>query len=215
MLGPQGGASSARQESDPEKVSSFEPRPTIARNWLFAVLAVAMATACVLLVFSDRPGVIERWILGVGAVFFSYCAFHIVRRAGTRRLASLDRRGLWFDGPDSRKVIEWDNIERTSVYTISSQRFTVIALREPQRLIEQYDEAEARAAVNQENVTGIFGAALGLGGEKSPDLAAVFARRRTQYGGEVWLSMHDRERSAEEFDALLNAWWTKYRKETS
>jgi hypothetical protein len=60
----------------------------------------------------------------------------------------------------------------------------------------------------------MFGSAIGIRAANVPDLAATFANRRRQYGGEVWLSMHERDRNAQAFEELINAWWTKYRKET-
>ena len=182
-------------------------------NWLFALLAAVMGTGSALLVFSDRPGILERWLLIVGALFFFYCAYMIARRANTRRPASFDSRGLWIDGPSRRKMIAWDNIECVTTTSVSSQRFNVLALKEPSRLIEQYDAAEAKAAVSQENFVAMLGTAMGLGAKKAPDLAAMFADRRRQWGGEVWLSMYDRDRDVEAFDSLLRAWWKKYRRD--
>jgi hypothetical protein len=108
-------------------------------------------------------------------------------------------------------VIEWDNIESVATTSVSSQKFNVIAVKEPHRFIAQYSEKEARAAVGRENFVGFIASALGMGAKQAPDLAAMFADRRARWGGEIWLSAHDRDRNADAFNSLLNTWWKKYR----
>lgn len=200
-----------RLESDPEKVSSFEPPATPVKAWSYSVLSAAMALGCALLVFSDSAWIVQRWILGVGVLFFAYCGFVFARSANTRRPVSFETRGLWIDAPTSRKLVGWDSIESVSMLPMSSQKFNVIALKDTQSLIEQYDAAEARALVNQENVIGGLAAALGFGAKSAPNLATLFASRRKTYGGEIWISPHDRDRDADAFDKLLKAWWAKHR----
>jgi hypothetical protein len=212
LLGAQR-ALSAKIEDDPEKVSSFEPESTPALNWLMVVLGALMAALCWWLVLRDDVGIVARWIMVVGALFFSYGVVLIARRANKRRPVSFDSGGLWIDGPNSRKVIAWTNIESISRLSISSQQFNVIALKDVTKLIEQYEASEAKSAVNQENVVAMFGAAIGLSGGSAADLAAMFARRRTQFGGEVWITMYDRDRDAQAFEKLIIAWWNKHRKE--
>lgn len=169
-----------------------------------------MAALCAWLVFKNDLSAISRWTAAVGAVFFSYAAFVIARRANTRRPASFDARGLWIDGPTSRKVIAWDNIDNLSQLSVSSQKFNIIALKDAKHLAEQYDEAEAKVALRGENIVATFGAALGIGSGHASDLTSLFALRRQQYGGEVWLSMNDRDRDADAFEALIKAWCNKY-----
>jgi hypothetical protein len=183
-------------------------------SWFYALLSAGLAVGSLVLVFSaNGPNVVERWILAVGGVFFGYCAVLIARRAHTRRPVSFDERGLWIHGTTARKLIAWDNIESTSLLSIGSQKMNMIALKNPSLLADQYDDAEARAAVNQENFIAAMATAIGLGAGSADGLAAMFANRRKQYGGEVWVTSHDRDRSAEAFDALLKAWWHKHRKD--
>lgn len=212
MLGSQG-ALPDRVEDDPEKVVSFAPKPTPLMTSLLALLAAGAAIGSAALVFTDRPGVFERFVLALGALFFGYCAYLAARRARTGRPASFDSRGLWIDGPRTRKVIEWNSIDSITTTSVSSQKFNVIALRDPRPLIAQYDALETKIAVGRENFVALIAAALGLGAKSAPDLAVMFADRRRQWGGEIWLSPHDRDRSADAFDTLLNAWWKKYRRE--
>lgn len=200
-----------KTESDPEKVSSFEPQAAPAMNWSRAALGVGMTALCVWLVFKDDVGLFQRWFVGVGAIFFAYATLVIAGRANTQRPASFDANGLWIDGPKSRKVIAWGNIESLSQFAVSSQKFNVIALKDVHRVVKQYDEAEAKAALGRENTMAAFGAAIGIGSNQAPDLAAMFANRRRQYGGEIWLTASDRDRGADAFEALITAWWKKYR----
>jgi hypothetical protein len=210
VLGPQR-APSKKLESDPEKVASFEPASAAVANWIRVALGAGMTALCLWLVLKDDVGLIQRWIVLVGGIFFAYATFSIARRANTRKPASFDLRGLWIDGPSSRKVIAWDNIESLSQFSVSSQKFNVIALKYPERLAEQYDVAEAKAALGRANAVAALGAAIGIGSSNASDLTAMFANRRRQYGGEVWLSTYDRDRDAEAFEALIKAWWNKYR----
>jgi len=191
-------------------VVSFEPESNPATNWSRAALGVGMTALCVWLVFNEDVGLIQRWIIGVGAIFFAYATFAIASRANTRRPASFDAAGLWIDGPRNRKVIAWSNIESVSQIAVFSQKANIIALKDALRMVEQYDEAEAKAELARANAVAAFGAAIGMASSKASDLAAMFASRRRQYGGEVWLTASDRDRDAVSFEALIKAWWKKY-----
>ena len=142
MLAPQR-AASKRFDDDPEKVASFEPEAATAANWFRAVIGAGMTALCVWLVFKDNVGISSRWVMAFGAIFFAYVTVNIARRANTQRPASFDAKGLWFDGPTSRKLIAWDNIERLSQLSRSSPKLIIIALKDAHRVVEQYDEAEA------------------------------------------------------------------------
>lgn len=202
-------------QGDPNTVSSFEPKPTPAMNWLFVFGSFAMASLSLWLAFSNGVGALVRLFLGVGAAFFFYTAFIQARRANTRRAAGFDASGLWIDGPRERKVIPWNNIEAVQILSISSQEMNIVALKQPDHLVAQYDVDEAKIALRQDNLMGGFAAVTGLqAGRAAADLAEMFAKRRKQWGGEVWLSVHDRDRNAREFSQLIEAWRQKYEGET-
>lgn len=212
MLGPQGARQKAI-ESDPDKVRSFEPPARPIAAWLNVFGAAGFALAAVFIALSPNTGILERLTLGLSGGFFAFAAYVGAKRARGRRPVSLETRGLWFDGPRARKLIAWDNVEEISTGVISGQKFTLIALRNSDDLVVQYDQVEAREAVGHENVFGFFARAVGVStGGAASDLSAMFANRRKQFGGEVWLTPGDRDREAEEFEMLLWTWWEKHRR---
>jgi len=212
VLGPQGAREKAI-DSDPNKVRSYEPPARPMAAWLNVFGAASFAVVAAFIALSPNAGILERLMLGAGAGFFAFAAYVGAKRARGCRPVSLETRGLWFDGPRARKLIAWDNIEDISTGAVSGQKFTLIALRNPSDLVAQYDQVEAREAVGQENVFGFFARAVGAStGGAASDLSAVFANRRKQFGGEVWLTPEDRDREAEEFEMLLRAWWEKHQR---
>jgi hypothetical protein len=212
VLGPQG-AATTRRESDPERVSSYQPDAAPVFNWLMALASCAMGLAAAWLLFRPDVGLLSKWVLAVGAVFFLYGAVLLAMRANRRQPVGLDAAGLWVDGPAKRKLIRWSNVDQLSVISVASQKFNVVTLKDPSELIAQYDQQEARSAVFQENTIGVLAGAIGIvfgGAVTSPDLAGTFARRRKQYGGEILITQYDRDRGAVEFQVLLEAWLKKY-----
>jgi len=94
----------------------------------------------------------------------------------------------------------------------------VIALKNTQQLVAQFSATELRAAIRDEQVGNVFGVILGLfssgGAPASSDdrskLVHLLELRRQRYGGEVLLSSFDRDRSAEEFNTLIEDWKASY-----
>jgi hypothetical protein len=157
-------------------------------------------------------GIIARWVLIVGSVFFLWGAFIQARRAHKRRRVGFDGAGLWIDAPRGRKVIRWGNIDRTLIWTVHSQQFNIITLKDVGDLVAQYTPDEAAEAVRQENALSMMAGALGISTGRSDlsGLEGMFAKRRNHYGGEVWIVAHARDRDAQAFDRLIEAWRSKY-----
>lgn len=210
MLGSQGPLD--RQESDPNKVASFEPKPTPAMNYLLVLSAFVLGGLSLWLVSRPDVDFVARWVLLVGGAFFLWGGFIQARRAHKRRHVGFDATGLWIDGPRSRKVIRWGNIDQTSVWTVHSQQFNIIALKDVGDLVAQYTPEEAGEAVREESVLSTMAGALGISTGQSDlrGLEGMFAKRRNLYGGEIWIVGHDRDRDAAAFQRLVEAWRSKY-----
>jgi len=118
----------------------------------------------------------------LGIVFFTFTAIFGVKSVVSGRRTRFSPEGLEWGVGRNRKRVAWSNIEASWVAKMNRQAINVVRLKDPAPLLSQYGDVELR-------------------------LAELNAK---MMGGEVSLGWADRDRGAEEFDALLKAWTARY-----
>ena len=91
-------------------------------------------------------------------------------------------QGLWIAGMGSKKLVEWTNVDAIGITTYQGGKYNMLRLRDPARFMP--DDGNVIAQLGTFN--------------------------RKWWGGEVAIPWSQRDRSAEEFDRLLQLWRAKY-----
>lgn len=217
MLGPQGPVEPKRI-SDPKLVSTYEIPSSLAANIFRFVLGLLLVAGCAWAVVTPSDKIFDRVVLGLCGAFFGYVVLVRGQLILRHKPPIFTREGLTLDVLGTRKLVKWSDIAETKIWKYRTTRTNVIVLVDARPFAAQFSAEEMRSAIRDEQVSNFAGVMVGLfapGGASPPDDVSKFERllalRRKRYGGEIFLPSADRDRPAEEFNALIEEWKATYR----
>lgn len=200
-------------------------RPSKANLYLAFVGSAAFTLVGAVMVVAPGASIIERAAGLLAAGFFGYCFWAIKKSLSGERGLLIDAGGfVWSGGTFGPKRVAWTNIAGMDVLKQNNQAFNRIALKDPQPLIDQFTEDEAKATARAMRAMLGFAKAAGpiaaLQGQegsgalsrmawrgRARTLEETFAWQREAFGAEILLGWADRDRSAEALERLLRARW--------
>ncbi|MES1197401.1 MAG: STM3941 family protein [Pseudomonadota bacterium] len=210
-------------------MAEFEVRPRKSFVLLALLGACGFVVGGLFILLRADSGIPTRAVGALGVVFFGWCGFAAVQHLSTAPLLKFTADGLWFGSRTfSPKLIRWVDVSGIGEYVVHNQTLNVIALRDTEYFLSQFDEVEARKTLRSMramlalagvtavvalanlrtadavNLSNLAKSAIGSG------LSSCYASMRDHYGGEIQLGWPQRDRDAAAFGELLRVWVARY-----